>query len=158
MKEAFRKARKPELAKLYATNLAEFPAAPQAEIPWSESEAVVGQAARGKGRNDGESGRTTTLPPHELSDYGEAPPTDKELFRGLVPALANSPKGENHLATLLVFFDEEKLAKLSRHCDYLRFINRTCEHLRYDSNRLLSKATLKRWFREHPDNEFGSPP
>jgi len=158
LEEAFRKARKPQLLKLYGTKVVTIQPRAQTEIPWSESETVVREAARGKARKDGEAGRTATLPSQQFSDEGDAVLTDNEFFRGLVPTLANSSKQDDHLAGLTVFLEEEKLGKLTRYCDYLRFIDRTCEHWKHDPNRLLSKETLKRWFREHRDNEFGSAP
>jgi HD superfamily phosphohydrolase len=145
-----RKARKPELLAMFAAQQeSREPVQTSFEIPPNRRKAARTTEA-------------TSAPPAEseipTNDDSAVLLTDSELFLGLMSSLSNSSKSARHLQILRQFLEDRSLGSLARHIPRLRFINRTLEHFGYDPERLLTVTMLERWFREDPDEQFGSKP
>lgn len=151
VEEALKKARKPQLLKMFRGVGITEPDKLPFELPL-EDEVYLAAAARG-------AAPVSPRPITEPSGMTRVQQSDMEVFRGVVPKLGNGSKGEQFLKVFLDFLAHRSLGTLLDHVSFLRFIGDTYAHWQLSSQRVFTDGELENWLRERqPGEQFGSKP
>ncbi|SRR6266851_2019471 len=149
VEEVLKKARKPQLLKLFKVKeTTPAKSAPQ-RLPFLEEEGV--RLAARSGVLVGADG------PKQSGEESLVEQSDAEFFAGVVPKLGTGSRSQELLSVFLGFLKKRNFGSIRNHVSFLRFVRDTYLHWQFPSRRVYTDEQLETWFREHQEGKpFGS--